>query len=908
VHDPGTSRAVLIAVDDYEPVEALGPTPGVAGNVEQLSALLTDPALLGLAPEHCTVLRNPPDVAAVLDTVYEAASAATGTFILYLAGYTLAAPRHPDLYFALPGSSESRLYRALRYPDVAALVRDTGRAADRVIILDYCYDGEMPPTHSTGPAALEAVAGASVLAGSAKDSKSWVPSGERLTALTGSLLRTARNGVPEAGDSVELAALHHHMGRDLTARQLPAPRLWPGQGERPIMLLRNAHENRPTTAGGDGEPDRAGTGAEAAAAGDRSAPAPGRERPAADPDPADRTYPDHLPKIPEGQDAALSMAPAALADWTAQLRGSGWPQVADDVLAGVAARAVPPNVAALIAALRAAGRVAEADQVATVALLRPPDQCAEIALSLTQSGHREECGRLLAEAARRPVDQVRRLVRALAARGGKAQAGLLLAEATGHAKAGAALEPFADLLPELGAPHEVGPILAESTTHWQEGRVLTLAEELEAGGAERCSYALYARSAQLAAGNWPPDRFAALLRRMSAVGAQQEIDTLLAAAEKAVGPFPSLTAYLATDLASAGLSALARRLLSRAVPGYQDVELVALASYLEAGRQRDLAVHAYATAALSRPPAATVGYIDVLRRHREAANADKLVVGVLNGRPGHIVGLLQALRAAARNEDADRVLGLATKVPAEVAGAVARELWEAGAEQDAAQILDAVAGRPLVELAAALVALGVSGNTAALLDPQLRSRSPQEFIDAVSVLRTAKRDDEADLLFAALGRGAPNQMCAAVLALSQAGRHQDAASLLDSFAAQSTPMEAVEAMALLAESRHGAQAAGELLISALATRPDPSMILATLRRVRASDQTDRYLEHLGASMPPGDLVVLASNLATRGCDAEADLILTRAARRSDFMELRAAFHDAGRHAQAYHLTERRGEY
>ena len=86
------------------------------------------------------------------------------------------------------------------------------------------------------------------------------------------------------------------------------------------------------------------------------------------------------------------------------------------------------------------------------------------------------------------------------------------------------------------------------------------------------------------------------------------------------------------------------------------------------------------------------------------------------------------------------------------------------------------------------------------------------------------------------------------------------------------------------------------------------MILATLRRVRASDQTDRYLEHLGGTMPPADLVVLASNLATRGCDAEADLILTRAATRDDFTELRAAFHDAGRHAQAYHLTERRGEF
>ena len=54
------------------------------------------------------------------------------------------------------------------------------------------------------------------------------------------------------------------------------------------------------------------------------------------------------------------------------------------------------------------------------------------------------------------------------------------------------------------------------------------------------------------------------------------------------------TAYLATDLASAKIPGLAYRLLSHVVPAYSDVELVALSSYLEAGRQRDLAVHAYA--------------------------------------------------------------------------------------------------------------------------------------------------------------------------------------------------------------------------------------------------------------------------------------------------------------------------
>ncbi|WP_414641829.1 caspase, EACC1-associated type [Actinocrinis sp.] len=885
MQDPGKSRAVLIAVDDYVPADAVAPTPGVSENVEQLSAVLTDPELLGLAPEHCTVLRNPPDAATVLDAVYESAAAASGAFILYVAGYTLAAPRHPDLYFGLAGSSESRLYRALRFPDVAALVREAGHAADRIIILDYCYDGQVPSTHSTGPAALEAVPGACVLAATAKDAKSWVPPGQRMTAFTGALIRVAGAGVPGVGDVLDLAELHHQAGRELSANQLPTPRLWPGQGERRIALVRNTRK-----------------------AAESSGAAADQTRGGADPDTAERQYTDTLPRVPEGQDAALSMAPAALADWTAQLRTSGWGQVADEVLAGVAARGAPGNVALLLVVLRQAGRDAEAEQAESVALLRPAAQCAELVAALVQAGYREECGRVLALAARRPAENIKRMVRALAARGDLPQAALLFAEATGHAPAGAAVEPFADVLPELGGPQEVGPVLAEATAHWHEGRVLTLAEELEAGGAERGSYALYARAAQLAAGNWPPDRFAGLMRRMSDAGVEDGVDVLLDAAGSAVGPFPSLTAYLSTALASAQVPKLAYRLLSRAVPAYSDVELVALSSYLEAGRQRDLAVHAYATAALSRPPSTTVGYIDVLRRHGELANADKLVIGVLDGRPGHVVGLFEALRAADRAADVERIVELVAQGPAALAGAVARELWEAGGQQDAAPVLDGAARRPLVEVAAALVALAASSGTAALLDGHLRDRSPREFLDAVSVLRTAKRDEDADLLFAALGRGAPRQVCDAVLTLAQSGRGEDAASLLDSFAAQAPAAEAVEAMALLAETRAGAQAAGELLITALATRTDPAVVLATLRRVRASDQTDRYLEHLGATMPPAELVVLASNLATRGCDAEADLMLTRAATRDDFMELRAAFHDAGRHAQAYHLTERRGEY
>jgi hypothetical protein len=917
VHDPSTTRAVLVAVDDYQPAEASGVTVGLKDTVERLAGVFTDAQLLGLAPQHCTVLRNPPDAATVLDAVYEAAAQATGSFILYVSGYTLVTPRHPDLYFALSGSSESRLYRALRFPDLAALVRDTGRASDRIVILDYCYDGRTPPAHATGPGglALEAVPGASVLAANAQDPESWVPPGQPYTAFTGSLIRAAQSGLADAGDSIDLAALHQQLGRDLSARRQPAPRLWPGQGERSVALVRNAlsgaHEHEHERERGQ-EPATPVVGLEDGRIPRQRAAQAQQEAASAGRPAAEESAPQEandLPRVPAEQAVAMAMPAPDLAEWLMQLRTSGWPQVADDVLAGVAGHGQPANVALLLIVLRLAGRDAEADRAAAVVGRRPAAQCADVALDLAKSGYREECDRLLNQAARLPHDRVDTLVQVLAGRGAPMQAALVFAEAAGNMPAGAPLDPLAQSLTRIGGPDGAGELLAEATSHWPEGRVLTLAEQLDAAGAVRSSFALYARAAQLAAGNWPSDRFADLLRRMAGLGAHDDVETMLGAAEKAVGPFPSMTAYLATALASSQALGLALRLLERTVSAYSDLELVALSSYLEAGRQRDLAVHAYITAALSRPPTATIEYIDVMRRHGTPANADKLVLGVLSGRPVHVVGILGKLREAGRAADAEKILALVTQGSSELAGSVARELLDAQADQDAAQVFQGIAARPLVELAAALASLSASSTAQVTrLDAYLRDRSPHEFIDAVSVLRTAKRDPEADLLFAALGRGRPIQVCTAVLALSQSGRPQEALNLLEAFGVQARPDEAVEAMSLLAETGDGARAAGDLLVATLAVRSDPAAILSILRQVRDSEQTDRFLEHLGATLNVPDLVTLAANLATRGCRPEADLILSRAAGRDDFAELRDAFHEAGHHAQAYRLAERRGEF
>lgn len=68
--DPTASRAVLIGTSSYR---HLGQLPMVGANLRDLSEALRDAMLWGLPEQHCTVVSDPSDASAMLDSVHRAA-------------------------------------------------------------------------------------------------------------------------------------------------------------------------------------------------------------------------------------------------------------------------------------------------------------------------------------------------------------------------------------------------------------------------------------------------------------------------------------------------------------------------------------------------------------------------------------------------------------------------------------------------------------------------------------------------------------------------------------------------------------------------------------------------------------------------------------------------------------------
>ncbi|MFI1014559.1 caspase family protein [Streptomyces sp. NPDC020965] len=236
--DPARSRAVLIGVDGYRFLPDL---PAVRNNIDTLAALLMDPAVWGLPPDHCVVLHNPVSNEIVLDAVHEAACTAQDAFLVYFAGHGLLSPS-ADLCLGLPESHPERLFKAVSYDWLRHELVDTCAAPSRVVILDCCYSGRALEGHMGTPeevAARAAVEGTYLMTASAETKLAWAPVGEPFTAFTGELVKALGEGVPDAPALLEMETLFRHMRRELTAKQRPVPQQLARNAGHGITLFRN---------------------------------------------------------------------------------------------------------------------------------------------------------------------------------------------------------------------------------------------------------------------------------------------------------------------------------------------------------------------------------------------------------------------------------------------------------------------------------------------------------------------------------------------------------------------------------------------------------------------------------------------------------------------------------------------
>jgi hypothetical protein len=867
--DQQSSRAVLVGIDGYAtpsdrpPWSAAANRNAVANNLARLSELLTDRAVWGLDPAHCAVLYNPADPRVILDAVREAA-AATEALLVYFAGHGL----------------------QLNYESLRAELVFGSKASVNTVVLDCCYPnwnafgaqhGLPQPTLPEEPGG----SGITLLSAATQAPEMWAPPSERYTVFTGELIHTLEQGVPDALEELTASAVDDYIRGQLTTKGSPVHLTSTVESTAqggPIYLFVNKH-----------------SGKEGGASIGTSAPKPTEE---------------------EAADLALT-APAFAARLR-EIRVSGRNDAADRLLAAMAGGGDSGEVALLLVLLRLEQRDREADLALDVIVARPADHPAEVALGLLRLGNSEECGRLLAAAARRPPVQVALLAQALSMRGCEAQTAQLLAEAGVRAAASSSLPALAIALLESDMTGPGRPALAAAIKDWSADRVLALAEELDAAGAGVFAFAIYSQAGSIVAEHWPADRIAGLMRRMADAGAEESVNSLLEAAAQTTGAFPSMTAYLATALVMVDLPESARRLIDRVAPRLSDPELEALTSYLDAGRQSALSVRAFAAAGIGRPATATIAYMDVLRRHGQNANADRLLVMVVTARPALAPGLLAAFRAQARQSDEARLFDIVTAADPGLCAAVAGAFWVAGSQQDVDLLVNGLMNRPLPDVALAITSFslfvastegaGGEAGAASAFNPfaaRLLDRPTHEFVTAIRDLRGLGNGEQADRLVEALCDGAPELVAASALGLARARLPQDAGTLLDHYGTRAAP-DAV-AQVFIHLWRAGGDGTGVLATASLTGRRDSAPVLAAIRRAGGGEAADRHIAWLARALPVEGMIALCVSLADQDAVDEVEAMLTHSAARDDVEALRAALHQAGRHALAYHLAERRSE-
>jgi hypothetical protein len=592
--DPLASRAVLVGVSDYTSLERL---PAVANNVATLQRVITDADLWGLPDEHCVTLLNPTSVDEVLDAVHAAASAASDALLFYFAGHGLLDDRS-ELYLALPGSDEERLYRAVRYDDVRREVVVTARACyGKVVLLDCCYSGRALQGGMSGSVELAdhaRVDGSYVMTASAETSAALAPPGEEYTAFTGALVDKLLHGLRDGPDLLDMETLFYHVRADLQARHCPVPQQRARNDGRAIALVRN----------------RRGRGTPA-----RSTDVPVRV----------------LPEPPPGFEGFLRWRPTELDNKVWALRTQDQHQLADQLLAASAARRADQEVAAIIDRLRGQRRTNDVRQVIKAAARRPSDEVLRIVDALQYTDMPDEASNLLRAVGAGPVGDVASVAHLLQVGQRPDDLATLLDAALDFAQRQSSLIDLVNALWVAGLREEVDGLIERAVSKLPGPAVVRLADELREVGREEAAFGLYAGAADTVT-TQPPEVVAQLSQAMASAGRTADSERIATALASTAVDVTSLL-DVATSFWDAGLNNHADVTLTRAAETLPNDDIMALAVELWARHHDDAAHHLCLQAMLNRPATAVQEIVTLLHETGHPVSARRLLETVASQVP-----------------------------------------------------------------------------------------------------------------------------------------------------------------------------------------------------------------------------------------------------------------------------------
>lgn len=657
--DPATARAVIIGVGAYTVLPAL---PTVANNVRRMAELLRDPDLWGLPEEHCRVLLDPATEGEILEAVHEAASQATGTFLLYFAGHGLAEHRE-GLHLALPRTANGEFFRAASFDRVRNMILDYCDAQYKVVILDTCFSGRALKGTMSGEASVADFAevdGTFLMTSSAENKRSLAPDDKEFTLFTGELLKVLEEGDSGADDLLDMDTIYKSVYRTLLAGGGPLPQQRARNGGSRIAFIRNRARFQTTKS--------APTAVSAA--------------------------------LPAGCEHLLHKTVPELLGELAGMVRTGRSVEADSALTAVAARWPDQQTAALLSELHEAGLVREVALGCEAVAKRSAGEVAACLHILEELDVRPVADLLLTAFAAAPPTVTAGAVRHLCDQG-RAPIAVRVMHSCFAASGPEGTVALVRALHERGLGDEGLPVLRTLVAENPDPAYVPVADALLESGFAPTAYALYLALPKEFAASRSLEAAATLLRTMEESGAGDQARLLLGSLVRAARAGERVGWALA--LRTVGLDwadESAERLLGSA--GVDDV--LRVMSAIRRSRPADLLTVARWASTLHRDAPEVVRFAVALRQFGLPLDAMRLLTEIVDRGPEPAAALVAALRAEGR-EEATKLLARADtgQVPARTMLAAA--LRANGAEQDAADVLARVLESPVEELLPGLAVL-----------------------------------------------------------------------------------------------------------------------------------------------------------------------------------------------------------
>ena len=744
--DPVASRAVLIGSYSYRDLE---PLPSVANNIERLRDLFTARDLWGLPPENCHVLPNPSSPAEVLDLIHEAALEASDTLVVYYAGHGLVDPHTEDLYLALPASSLTRLYRAVRFEDLRREMVTVATASSKVVILDCCYSGRAMLGGMSGSMEMAdqaRIEGTYLMTASADTVKAQAPVGEEFTAFTNELVTALALGLPDGPDLLNVETLYWHARKELIAKRRPIPQQRAGNDGGMIVLARNRR--------GVTFADRPGLS---------QAPPP---------------------EPPEGSELFMRRSPREIVGEATRLSGLDRVTEAEQLLIAVAVRRPDQEVATLISLLRAKHRDSDADLVINAAMQRPAEQIVALLDVLQQIGSAQDADRVLAGVAHRSLTEVGATADTLAKGGRNNELHRLLDSSVRAHRSPEEIIALMGTLSSIGLGDEIGRLLDLAAGGLTDEETAALADVLRAAGRDDAAFRLYATALGSIARR-PAKDIASLLHAMRDTARDDEADRLLGEV-CAVEPKPHEVAELTLALCSVSLDSDAERLLDTAGATMTDEQVAAIAASLRAADLYEPALHLCVEAAARQPVPVTPAIIRSLRDAGRPLDAQRVLDSTGAWSPARCADLVASLRRAGNDADADWLLADVSRAGADKFCSVMAALRSHGFDEDAgrlARLITLDAPRNVCILASGLVEQGLDSDAEDVLVRAVSS-SVEYYCDLIVMLQKANMDQYAEHLLRWKSEQEVSKIRPQLAALRQRGQDDNANQLLAYFASR----------------------------------------------------------------------------------------------------------------------------